>query len=161
MPAELENNPTFITVVAVALRAAGGRWLMHRRPLHKHHGGLWEFPGGKVEPGEEPRDALVREVKEELGLALDRANLAPVAFAESGPDSKQPAIVILLYTAASPETAPRPIEGGALGWFSADEVPALPMPPLDIALSEQLFQRPDRGIANPDGPAYEPPSARP
>ena len=66
--AKVENIPTWTCVVALALRDGKGRWLMHRRPADKHHGGLWEFPGGKVETGETPRNALVREIEEELGL---------------------------------------------------------------------------------------------
>ncbi|MEO1019891.1 MAG: NUDIX domain-containing protein, partial [Pseudomonadota bacterium] len=57
-------------VVAGALRGKDGRWLMHRRPLGKHHGGLWEFPGGKVEPHEIPVKSLARELNEELGIEV-------------------------------------------------------------------------------------------
>ena len=70
--AKVENIPTWTCVVALALRDGKGRWLMHRRPADKHHGGLWEFPGGKVETGETPRNALVRETEEELGHGQSR-----------------------------------------------------------------------------------------
>lgn len=160
MAGELERKPTWMTVVALALSRADGRWLMHRRPPHKHHGGLWEFPGGKVEPGEDPRLALVREVNEELGLALDAAALRPAAFADCAADLRQPAIVILLYTSPLPPAEPRALEGGELGWFSPEDVRALPMPPLDVALAERPFAGPDKGIAKPGAPAYVPPSKR-
>ena len=80
--AKLEKKPTWTCVVAVALEDSDGRWLMHQRPESKHHGGLWEFPGGKVEAKEVPVKALIREIDEELGLALDTCDLTPVCFAE-------------------------------------------------------------------------------
>ena len=137
---DLENIPTFWCVVAVALQRDDGGWLMHRRPDHKHHGGLWEFPGGKVESGETPADALVREIQEELGITLDRDALAPAGFAERAAEGGQPAIVILLYTARQWTGAPNALEdGAALGWYTTDEVMQLPKPELDIALSHRLF----------------------
>jgi 8-oxo-dGTP diphosphatase len=96
--AKVENIPTWTCVVALALRDGKGRWLMHRRPADKHHGGLWEFPGGKVETGETPRNALVREIEEELGLVIEPAACAPVGFAEETSGEGRPPIVIMLYT---------------------------------------------------------------
>ena len=142
MAAELAKNPTSMVVVAVALRRRDGRWLMHRRPPETHHGGLWEFPGGKVEPGETPRAALVREVNEELGMDLDIAGLRLAALAESAAGESVPAIVILLYTAPLPSGSPRALEGGEVGWFTPAEAALLPMPPLDIALAAELFGAP-------------------
>lgn len=137
---DLENIPTFWCVVAAALQRDDGRWLMHRRPDHKHHGGLWEFPGGKVESSETPADALVREIQEELGITLDRDALAPAGFAERAAEGGQPAIVILLYTARQWTGDPTALEdGAAVGWYTADEVVQLPKPELDIALSRHLF----------------------
>ena len=80
--AKVENIPTWTCVVALALRDGKGRWLMHRRPADKHHGGLWEFPGGKVETGETPRNALVREIEEELGLVIEPAANQPLGGEE-------------------------------------------------------------------------------
>ena len=137
---DLENIPTFWCVVAAALQRDDGCWLMHRRPDHKHHGGLWEFPGGKVESGETPADALVREIQEELGITLDRDALAPAGFAERAAEGGQPAIVILLYTARQWTGDPTALEdGAAVGWYTTDEVMQLPKPELDIALSHRLF----------------------
>ena len=68
-------------VVALCLEDADGQLLLARRPAGKHHGGLWEFPGGKVEPGETPRAALAREVAEELAIRIDPAALVPLTFA--------------------------------------------------------------------------------
>ena len=70
-------------VVAAALTDADGRVLMARRPAGKQHAGLWEFPGGKVESGETPKTALVRELREELGVGVDPDALTRVSFSES------------------------------------------------------------------------------
>jgi len=133
--------PGWIAVVAGALQREDGRWLMHRRPIGKHHGGLWEFPGGKVEPSEMPREALVRELREELGIECGGARIAPAAFAETPGDGEGSAIVILLYTVRRWHGEPAALEGGAIGWFTPEEVFALAKPPLDAVLAEQVFQK--------------------
>lgn len=138
---DLEKNPTWLPVVAAALRDAEGRCLMHRRPFEKHHGGLWEFPGGKVEEGENPRNALVREIEEELGIRLEGGNLVPAGFADGKPDVSAMQIVILLYTTTDWEGTPQALEGEAIGWFTPDEVLTLDKPPLDIALARALFEK--------------------
>ena len=110
--AKVENIPTWTCVVALALRDGKGRWLMHRRPADKHHGGLWEFPGGKVETGETPRNALVREIEEELGLVIEPAACAPVGFAEETSGEGRPPIVIMLYTSVWDGSGMGALEGG-------------------------------------------------
>lgn len=130
----------WIPVVAGALHGADGRWLMHRRPLGKAHAGLWEFPGGKVEHTEMPVESLVRELHEELGIRCEPAACHPVAFAESNRGAEGVAIVILLYTVTDWVGVPQALEGGAVGWFTPQEVRALPKPPLDIALVSRLLQ---------------------
>jgi 8-oxo-dGTP diphosphatase len=127
-------------VVAGALLRPDGRWLMHRRPPGKHHAGLWEFPGGKVEAHEMPLESLQRELAEELGIRCDAQACAPCGFAEGGADSAGRAFVILLYTVTGWDGEPAALEGGAIGWFTADEALALPKPPLDISLAQRLFQ---------------------
>lgn len=134
-------DPMWMTVVAGALRRADGRWLMHRRPEGKHHAGLWEFPGGKVEADEMPHESLVRELAEELGIGCRGAAINPVAFAEEAGGEGRRGLVILLYTLAEWEGEPQALEGGAIGWFTPQEVFALPKPPLDVSLAEQLFIR--------------------
>ena len=84
-------------VVAAALIDEAGRVLVAQRPPVKQHAGLWEFPGGKVEAGEAPKQALVRELREELGIAVDPAELAPVTFSES----TDAPMVLLLYRCRS------------------------------------------------------------
>ena len=131
----------WIAVVAGALRRADGHWLMHQRPAGKHHAGLWEFPGGKVEPDEIPSQSLVRELREELGICCDPASFTPAGFAETAvPEAGRP-IVILLYTVTGWHGEPAALEGGAVGWFTPEQALALPMPPLDVMLAGQLFQK--------------------
>lgn len=140
----MERIPTWIPVVAVALGRADGRWLMHRRPPDKHHGGLWEFPGGKVEPDEVPDSALEREIREELGIVLDRGSLEPAAFARSPGGEGVPPIVILLYKTMCWAGEPRALEGGEVDWFLPAEIAWLPMPPLDVALARDFFGKQER-----------------
>jgi len=130
----------WIAVVAGALQRGDGRWLMHRRPPGKHHAGLWEFPGGKVEADEMPMESLLRELAEELGITCHPAACTPAGFAEGGADASGRALVILLYTVSGWDGEPTALEGGAVGWFTPDEARALAKPPLDIALAQQLFQ---------------------
>jgi 8-oxo-dGTP diphosphatase len=127
-------------VVAAALQRYDGRWLMQRRPPNKHHGGLWEFPGGKVEVAEMPVLSLVRELAEELDIRAEAEALQPFGFAEAVGSEGAGAIVILLYTLRHWTGVPKSLEGGAVGWFTPDEALALAMPPLDIALARRLFQ---------------------
>ncbi len=114
---------------------------MHRRPAGKHHAGLWEFPGGKVESGETPAQALVREIEEEATLKLDPVDLEPAGFAEEPSRFGAKPIVILLYTSEWDGSEIRSCEGGKLSWFSPDAIKELAKPPLDIALAAQLFEK--------------------
>lgn len=132
---------TPILVVAAALRASDGRWLMHCRPSGKAHAGLWEFPGGKVEEPETPSGALVRELKEESGLVVQHSALEEVGFAISGPDQPDSAIVLLLYTATEWSGVLEAREGGKFAWFDKAGVEALSKPPLDVILSGRLFDK--------------------
>ena len=129
-------------VVAGALEACGDRWLMHRRPYEKHHGGLWEFPGGKVEDAEFPVKALIRELNEELGIAVREEACVPVGFAEERPpETGGRAIVILLYKVTAWDGEPEALEGEGLGWFTSAEIDSLAKPPLDSELAAQLFAK--------------------
>ncbi|MCL9999302.1 MAG: NUDIX domain-containing protein [Erythrobacter sp.] len=117
---------------------------MHLRPEGKHHAGLWEFPGGKVDPGELPAAALVRELAEELGIDCVASDLVPCGFAETpgsdGGDAEgSPALVIMLYRIARWQGEPQALEGAGMGWFTPEEIAALPKPPLDAELAARLF----------------------
>jgi 8-oxo-dGTP diphosphatase len=138
----LQNNPTFVPVVAVALIAPGSRVLLQQRPSQREHGGLWEFPGGKVEPSETPESALLREIEEELGIALDPAAIEPLTFASDPrlpPGPRQPH-VILLYTCRRWSGEPRSLDGQILAWVDPGELLSLPMPPLDVPLAKALLK---------------------
>ncbi len=130
----VKNFPTVIPVVAIALIDASGRVLMQKRRRGADHGGLWEFPGGKVEPGETLGESLCREVLEELGLIVAPERIEPLSFA-AGPDQPH---VILLYTCREWQGEPRCLDGEAIGWFGPVQLDRLEMPPLDVPLARRL-----------------------
>ena len=126
----MEEIPTVTHVVAVALIDRHGRVLMQKRQAAAQHGGLWEFPGGKIEPGESPESALVREIAEELGIEVVVADLA-----EEGEAQEQRAphlrLVLKLYTCARWSGEPRCLAGEAIAWFDPADAALLAVPPLD------------------------------
>lgn len=126
-------------VVALAFVRGNGTWLMQRRPEGKAHAGQWEFPGGKVETGETPRAALVREIAEELGIAIRESDLQPAGFSEAPASQGRPGILILLYTTRRWQGEPVALEGGEWGWFAPVEIARLDRPPLDRELCRGLF----------------------
>jgi 8-oxo-dGTP diphosphatase len=132
---EVEINPTWLPVVALALRDPQGRLLLQRRPLQKHHGGLWEFPGGKVESDENPRFALAREIAEELGIEIETKALVPLLLSDDGTLGQ---VVLLLYTCSHWRGAVVPHDGQEWGWFAPVEASALPLAPMDRDLLARL-----------------------
>lgn len=134
----METKPTLLTVVALALIDNADRVLMQRRPQSRAHGGLWEFPGGKVEPGEGPAAALVREIAEELAIAVDMADLAPLTFAANPEGEGRQPLVLLLYTCLRWRGDPVPEPGAELQWVNPPALSALAMPPLDVPLAAAL-----------------------
>lgn len=133
----MEKIPTTVLVVAAALIDCSGLVLMQRRKVSAEHGGLWEFPGGKVEAHETPAESLCREIWEELGVKLDENNLSPVTFAAS---PKLP-YVILLYTCREWQGAPVCLDGEEMAWFQPEAVLGLDMPPLDVPLAHALLNQ--------------------
>ncbi len=121
-----------LPVVAAALVDADGRVLLQQRPAGKSLAGLWEFPGGKLEAGETPEDALIRELEEELGIAVPHACLAPAAFASAPLGERH--LLLLLYIARKWVGVPRALEATALKWVRPADMQALPMPPADRPL---------------------------
>jgi 8-oxo-dGTP diphosphatase len=121
-----------LLVSAVALIDRDGRVLLARRPEGKSMAGLWEFPGGKVEPGETPEAALIRELREELGIETWRSCLAPLTFASHGYESFH--LLMPLFACRKWEGTPQSKEGQALKWVRAQDLRDYPMPPADIPL---------------------------
>ncbi len=124
-------RPTLL-VSAAALIDVDGRVLMATRPPGKTMSGLWEFPGGKVHPGETPEAALVRELQEELGIDVGESCLAPLAFASHDYDTFH--LLMPLYAVRQWRGAPVAREGQGLKWVRAADMSRLPMPPADIPL---------------------------
>lgn len=130
--------PPMMTVVALALLDDDDRVLMQKRPADRAHGGLWEFPGGKVEPGEGPVSALVREIAEELSIAIAPGDLVPLTFAVSGEEQDARPLVLLLFTCRRWQGTPVPEAGAELQWLDVDRLSGLAMPPLDVPLAAAL-----------------------
>lgn len=123
---------TVLLVSAVALIDADGRVLLAQRPAGKSMAGLWEFPGGKVEDGETPEAALIRELHEELGIETWNSCLAPLTFASHSYDSFH--LLMPLFACRKWEGIARPREGQTLKWVSPKNLRDYRMPPADIPL---------------------------
>jgi 8-oxo-dGTP diphosphatase len=123
-------NP--LLVVAAALVDADGRVLLQQRPPGRAMAGLWEFPGGKVEEGETPEAALIRELEEELGIQTHASCLAPAAFASEPLGSRH--LLLLLYICRKWQGLAQPHHATALQWVRPAQMYALDMPPADLPL---------------------------
>lgn len=121
-----------LLVVAVALIDADGRVLLAQRPAHKQLGGLWEFPGGKLDGGETPEAALARELKEELGIDVPLRCLAPLTFASHTYETFH--LLMPLYICRNWEGEPEPLEGQKLAWVRKERLRDYSMPPADEPL---------------------------
>jgi 8-oxo-dGTP diphosphatase len=124
--------PGLMIVVAAALINQAGQVLVQRRPAGKMMAGLWEFPGGKIEPGETPETALARELGEELGIAVDTAHLAPAVFASEPLAGRH--MLLLLYICRSWSGTPRALDAEQLQWCLPESLHGLDMPPADRPL---------------------------
>ena len=126
-----------LLVVAAALVDADDRILISQRPQGKQLAGLWEFPGGKIDAGERPEEALIRELHEELGIVVREPCLAPLAFASHAyPDFH---LLMPLYICRRWEGFVSPREGQAIKWVRARELRDYPMPPADEPLIPPLI----------------------
>lgn len=128
-----EGKPLkMVLVSAVALIDVEGRVLLAQRPEGKSMAGLWEFPGGKVEAGETPEQALIRELEEELGINTWASCLAPLTFASHAYDDFH--LLMPLFACRKWEGIPQSRENQALKWVRANELRNYPMPKADIPL---------------------------
>ena len=135
------SSRRLLLVAAAALIDGEGRVLITQRPAHKQLGGLWEFPGGKVEPGEAPEQALVRELVEELAVHVEADALEPFAFASHAyPDFH---LLMPLYIARRWRGEPKldADAAQAFAWVNPASLRDYPMPPADIGLVERLIER--------------------
>ena len=138
---DAHSSRRLLLVAAAALIDASGRVLLTQRPQHKQLGGLWEFPGGKVEPGEAPEDALIRELKEELAVTVEPDALDPYAFASHAyPDFH---LLMPLYIVARWSGEPKldPSAAQAMAWVQTRDLRNFEMPPADVVLVDRLIER--------------------
>ncbi len=131
------SNPVLL-ITAAALINDEGQVLVQLRPEGKPLAGLWEFPGGKVEAGESPQAALVRELHEELLVDTAENDLVPFTFASEKLGERD--LLLLLFLCRRWSGEPAPLVASELRWCSVDELRQLPMPPADVPLVEQLSQ---------------------
>lgn len=133
----MSSESTMLFVVACALVDADNRVLISKRPEGKALAGLWEFPGGKLEPGETPEDCLIRELQEELGVITKPACLAPLTFASfKYPDFH---LFMPLYICRRYEGIARGVEGQEIKWVPPKKLREYPMPPADEPLIPALI----------------------
>jgi 8-oxo-dGTP diphosphatase len=126
-----------VLVAACALIDADGRVLIAQRPEGKSMAGLWEFPGGKIEPGERPEETLIRELKEELSIVVSEPCLAPLTFASHVyPDFH---LLMPLYVCRRWEGTVRATEGQQLAWVRPNRLRDYEMPPADVPLVPHLM----------------------
>jgi len=133
---ETSSATKLVFVVACALIDTDNRVLIAQRPEGKQLAGLWEFPGGKLEPGERPEPALIRELHEELGIVVQETCLAPLTFASHAYESFH--LMMPLYICRRWEGTPTGREGQPLAWVRANKLRDYPMPPADIPLISHL-----------------------
>lgn len=133
---EADSSKPVVLVVACALVDADRRVLIAQRPAEKSMGGLWEFPGGKVEPDETPEQAIIRELAEELGVDTKVACLAPLSFASYGYETFH--LLMPLYVCRKWQGTPHPHEHQALKWIRPQRLRDYDMPPADEPLIAHL-----------------------
>ena len=128
-------------VVAAAVIVEAGRVLLTQRKAGAHLAGMWEFPGGKVESGEDPRDALRRELEEELGITTSVGEIVDVAFHRY--DDADKAVLLLFFeaTRTTDSSAPRALDVAAFTWATADELLPERFPPADVAVLAKVAKR--------------------
>ena len=128
----MKTSQPLVLVVAAALVDSDGRVLIAKRPEGRSMAGLWEFPGGKIEADERPEDALIRELREELGIAVKEACLAPFTFASHTYGAFH--LLMPLFVCRRWEGTPEPRHHAALKWVRPKDMKDYPMPAADLPL---------------------------
>ena len=133
---QITDHKNLVIVASIAIIDANDQILIAKRPNKKHLSGFWEFPGGKVEKGESPEYALVREVKEELNIDINNKCIAPLTFSEF--DYKKFHLLLLLYVCRRWEGEPMSMEKNEIKWVKANTLRQYKMPPADDSLIYSL-----------------------
>ena len=133
---QITDHKNLKIVVSIALINNENEILLSKRPKKKHLSGFWEFPGGKVDEGETPEKALIREVKEELNIDINDKCIAPLSFSEF--DYKNFQLLLLLYVCRRWDGEPMSMESNKLEWVKPNMLRAYRMPPADDALIYSL-----------------------
>ena len=137
-PPKQLKNIDIVFVVAVVLIDPDGRILIAQRPQGKHLAGLWEFPGGKVKTGELPEFALMRELKEELGIETRPTCFFPISFASHTYDDFH--LLMPLFGCKAWRNPPRAIEHAAVKWIRPHQLFEMDMPPADAPLNDAIIR---------------------
>ena len=133
---QITDHKNLLFVASIALIDANDQILIAKRPDKKHLSGFWEFPGGKVEKGESPEYALIREVKEELNIDINNKCIAPLTFSEF--NYKKFHLLLLLYVCRRWEGEPMSMEKNEIKWVKANTLRQYKMPPADDSLIYSL-----------------------
>ena len=133
---QITDHKKLVMVASIALIDANDQILIAKRPNKKHLSGFWEFPGGKVEKGESPENALVREVKEELNIDINNKCIAPLTFSEFNYEKFH--LLLLLYVCRRWEGEPMSMEKNEIKWVKANTLRQYKMPPADDSLIYSL-----------------------
>ena len=133
---QITDHKNLVIVASIAIIDANDQILIAKRPNKKHLSGFWEFPGGKVEKGESPENALVREVKEELNIDIHNKCIAPLTFSEFNYEKFH--LLLLLYVCRRWEGEPMSMEKNEIKWVKANTLRQYKMPPADDSLIYSL-----------------------
>ena len=133
---QITDHKNLVIVASIALIDANNQILIAKRPNKKHLSGFWEFPGGKVEKGESPENALVREVKEELNIDINNKCIAPLTFSEFNYENFH--LLLLLYVCRRWEGEPMSMEKNEIKWVKVNTLRQYKMPPADDSLIYSL-----------------------
>ena len=129
---QITDHKNLVIVASIAIIDANDQILIAKRPNKKHLSGFWEFPGGKVEKGESPENALVREVKEELNIDINNKCIAPLTFSEFNYEKFH--LLLLLYVCRRWEGEPMSMEKNEIKWVKVNTLRQYKMPPADDSL---------------------------